>query len=300
MNEYIIYEHISPSGKVYVGQTCNLKRRWMGNGYKYLSKNKNGKYAQPIFAHALLKYGWNNFTHKIILEGISKAEANYAEMYLIKWYKLHKKSYNITDGGEGCRKPISEEQRKQMVEYMRKYNPRKGKHHTEEAKRKISAANKGRKVTLKERENMRKSHLGSKSPWKWKRVYAFDKNTKKLVAEFPSITEAAKYFNLSVQGIGNVARGKCNSAGNYVWSYSPIIDKDDKRFIKAENKSIYCYDKDYNLVGIYKGIVEAALSVNGNKYSLANCCCGNYSTYKGYIWTRNKINNDLEKGVICA
>jgi group I intron endonuclease len=98
---YVIYKHTSPSNKVYIGQTRNIEKRWGKDGYQYLLKNKKGEYNQRLFARAIQKYGWNNFKHEIILEGLSKSEADYAEKYLIKWYKLHDQSYNITDGGEG-------------------------------------------------------------------------------------------------------------------------------------------------------------------------------------------------------
>lgn len=91
---YIIYRHISPSGKVYIGQTCTtVNKRWLlnGNGYK----------RQPYFWKAIQKYGWDTIIHEILLEGISKSEADYAEKYLIKWYKLHNMSYNCTEGGDG-------------------------------------------------------------------------------------------------------------------------------------------------------------------------------------------------------
>ncbi len=90
---YTVYTHTSPSGKVYVGITSQLvKARWKyGYGYKKCC----------IFYLAIQKYGWNNIEHKIILENISESHAKYAEKYLIKWYKMHKMSYNITDGGEG-------------------------------------------------------------------------------------------------------------------------------------------------------------------------------------------------------
>ena len=65
--EIIIYRYTSPSNKVYIGITYNIKRRWYdGNGY--LHKKKNGKYNQPLFARAILKYGWDNFTHEILVE----------------------------------------------------------------------------------------------------------------------------------------------------------------------------------------------------------------------------------------
>lgn len=91
---YTVYTHTSPSGKVYVGISKNLQDRWMCKGSRYLSY-------ESIFKHAIQKYGWDNLKHEILLEGITKSEAVYAEKYLIRWYKLHGLSYNITDGGEG-------------------------------------------------------------------------------------------------------------------------------------------------------------------------------------------------------
>lgn len=97
MDKWIVYEHISPSNKVYVGITKQIpQRRWKG-GSGYLRKDNH----QPLMANAIRKYGWDNFQHKIILEGLDKSNADYAERYLIKWYKLHHLSYNITDGGDG-------------------------------------------------------------------------------------------------------------------------------------------------------------------------------------------------------
>lgn len=31
-NRHFVYTHTSPSGKVYIGQTVNIKRRWGTNG----------------------------------------------------------------------------------------------------------------------------------------------------------------------------------------------------------------------------------------------------------------------------
>ena len=61
---YCVYAHINKiNGKIYIGQTClNIEQRWGKNGEGYLIK-KSGKYCQPLFAYAILKYGWNNFEH---------------------------------------------------------------------------------------------------------------------------------------------------------------------------------------------------------------------------------------------
>lgn len=78
-NKWIVYRHISPSNKVYVGITSiGTYRRWGKNGRNYLKNN------QPLFANAILKYGQDNFIHEIILEEVSESHAKYTEKYLIK------------------------------------------------------------------------------------------------------------------------------------------------------------------------------------------------------------------------
>lgn len=73
-----IYRHTSPSGKVYIGVTKNRPEgRWQnGRGYK------NNEY----FYRAILKYGWNNFQHEIILDNLSYNDAAFGEAYLIEMH----------------------------------------------------------------------------------------------------------------------------------------------------------------------------------------------------------------------
>lgn len=91
---WTVYKHISPSGKVYIGISSNVKNRWAANGYYY-------HLSDTIFSRALHKYGWDNFQHIIIQTDLTKEEACDMEKELIAYYKAKKISYNITDGGEG-------------------------------------------------------------------------------------------------------------------------------------------------------------------------------------------------------
>ena len=116
MRKWIVYKHTSPSGKVYVGITCQKpERRWKG-GTGYLRKDNH----QPLFANAISKYGWNSFKHEIVLSDISKSEADYAEKYLIRWYKIHGLSYNITDGGDGGLGHKHSEETKKLISNLHK------------------------------------------------------------------------------------------------------------------------------------------------------------------------------------
>lgn len=114
--KYCVYKHESPSGKVYIGVTSlRPERRWEnGHGYSY----------NPHFWKAIVKYGWENFTHTILFDDLSKDEAYSLEIELIREYNSTnpKRGYNITNGGKGGQLGIvlSEEQRKKKSESAKK------------------------------------------------------------------------------------------------------------------------------------------------------------------------------------
>lgn len=99
MNEeerkYRVYCHTNKvNGKKYVGITCQrLKARWGkdGKGYRHCS----------YFYNAIKKYGWDNFKHEILFEGLNKEEAESKEIELIAEWNLNNEEfgYNIAKGG---------------------------------------------------------------------------------------------------------------------------------------------------------------------------------------------------------
>lgn len=97
---HCVYAHINNfNGKIYVGQTKhgnNPNNRWH-NGKNYTKKNKEKNFH---FGNAILKYGWENFSHVILINNLTKKEANEAEMYYIKYFDSITNGYNMTAGGE--------------------------------------------------------------------------------------------------------------------------------------------------------------------------------------------------------
>ena len=69
----------------------------------------------PAFWSAIQKYGWENITHEILREGLSKNEAENEEIRLIKLFNStdSKHGYNIENGGN-CPGTHSEETRKKI------------------------------------------------------------------------------------------------------------------------------------------------------------------------------------------
>ena len=65
MDNYKIYKHTFPNGKVYIGLTSQEpKKRWGSDG--------NGYYGQKYIYRAIKKYGWKNIKHEILFDNLSK------------------------------------------------------------------------------------------------------------------------------------------------------------------------------------------------------------------------------------
>ncbi len=91
-----IYKITNPNGKVYIGQSVNIEKRW--NRYKNLiPKDCIG---QPLIYRSLIKYGVKNHIFEII-ELCNKEELNKLESYYIVLYNSFnsKCGLNLTSGG---------------------------------------------------------------------------------------------------------------------------------------------------------------------------------------------------------
>lgn len=110
-NNYCVYVHTNKiNGKMYVGQTCNIKERWRCQGKNYFASVK--------FFNAIKKYGWDNFTHEVIKEGLCREEADSIERELIATFDTINNGYNIKDGGS--RGVLSPESLKKMGDAVHK------------------------------------------------------------------------------------------------------------------------------------------------------------------------------------
>lgn len=86
----------------------------------------------------LKKYGWDNFSHEILLSGLTKEEMEYWEDYYIEFYNSRNpdKGYNIMKGGlkspfqelwkdENFKLKISQQQSNLMKERLKNPETRK-------------------------------------------------------------------------------------------------------------------------------------------------------------------------------
>lgn len=204
---WIVYEHISPSGKVYVGITSRTPEVRFGiGGKKYLYCDKNGHYKHSIFAKAILKYGWENIEHRIAYSNLTKEEADSIEKSLIKKYKASNLSYNITDGGDGiCGfhfKHSDEAKRKISLHHA---------HITPEAIEKIKKTMTGQKYSIERCKALSKGHDKEKIPVS---QYTLDGV---YIASYDSFMDAERATGIRNTGISFCISGRYKQSGGYIW-----------------------------------------------------------------------------------
>lgn len=259
--KFYVYKHTSPSNKCYIGITSNsLNQRWGNNGNRYLYKNSDGKFKHPLFANAILKYGWDHFTHEILLEGRSESEAKYAEKYLIKWYRMHEGCYNLTDGGDGTTgykfsEEVIEKHRQSLI----------GKKLSKETVEKIVKKNIGK---IRTDEQKAKSSIP---------VIQYTKELE-FVAEYFGVNEASRKTGINNAHINECCNNKRKSAGGFIWTW-----KSNDRIRKTSYK-VEQYDINKKLLHVWDSIQQVV-----NEYNIGRTALWYYSDNEkpdknNFIW----------------
>lgn len=222
--KFIVYEHVNLfNNKRYIGITSQIPEvRWQrGSGYR----------ENTIFFRAIKKYGWDNFEHNILYEGLSNREALEIESTLIKKYKSLGVRYNISDGYEelGISKRIP------IIVYdtggnyvgayisIHKASIELGIPETNitmALSNKYNITQAKGYVFLKEGDNIldkldkvNKRHSSARRP-----VIQLTKNGQ-ILAEFNSVSDAANSLGCGTGSISNCLKGRYKTAAGYKWRY---------------------------------------------------------------------------------
>lgn len=94
--QYCVYIHTNNfNNKKYIGITCRSPEVRWNHGRGYLTNTH--------FWRAIEKDGWENFSHDIVAEGLTKQDAHKLEMELIQFHNTTNSEfgYNHSCGGEG-------------------------------------------------------------------------------------------------------------------------------------------------------------------------------------------------------
>jgi group I intron endonuclease len=163
------------TGRVYIGQSVNLFRRF--KGYKNHGGSGNGN---SVIKRALLKYGHEAFDFEVIVYAEGFDYLNDIEIKLISLYDcMVPKGFNVESGGFNA--PCPESTRLAVSK------ANKGRKPSEEAKQKMSESQKKRWLNISEedlnkaKEQARNINLGKKMSEETKKKLS--ETRKKLISE---------------------------------------------------------------------------------------------------------------------
>jgi hypothetical protein len=168
-----IYKITSPSGKIYIGQSIDIRKRF--RSYKRLDNTiSQVKLYDSFKLHGIDKHKFE------ILCICNEIELDTKEKYFIQYYNCIQQGLNLRSGGSRGRhteeskkkmsdnnihkgkvahnkgKPMSDEQKKLLSDIN------KGNKHTEEAKIKMSNSRRGKKFSEEHRKALSEAQKGTK------------------------------------------------------------------------------------------------------------------------------------------
>lgn len=196
------------NGKVYIGQSTNIKQRWS----QHKQHLNGGRHCNEYLQRSWDKYGKDAFEF-ILLAECRVDELDELEEYYISMYDStnFKKGYNEKSGGNQCR--LSERTKAKMKK------PRKAPR-SKEHSAKLSASlkgrtpwNKGLKTPPEVKAKQSAKRMGTK-PYNCKPVLCVTNGT-----IFHDTVEAANYYGIIATNIRKCCRGERKTVGGMEWRY---------------------------------------------------------------------------------
>ena len=268
-NTFCIYMHIAPNGKKYIGLTGQKPERRWSNGKGYIR--------HPYFYSAIKKYGWENFEHRILFEGLTQKDAERIEHLCIALLRTHIKDYgyNLSLGGESG--SYGSKKTEAQKEHLRCLNL--GKKLSKETKEKIGDAHRGKKLKLSPERRAELSKQFIESNPNSRRVYCLETDK-----EYISGEAAARELKITCSGknITRCCRKETKSVEGYHFCFAEKKETFDWVEVKTnkKKKAIYCLENNT----VYESAAEAARQLFGNSQNggIIRNCQGKQKSCKGY------------------
>ena len=217
---YTVYQHKNKiNGKIYIGITSQKPEdRWGSQGCNYKSS--------PHFYSAIQKYGWNNFEHNILFTGLTKEQACLKEQELIKQFDSMNREhgYNSTSGGDTF--SMNEETKQKISQAMMGNKNGLGHPCSEEKKKKISEAQRGREFTKEHKQKLSEAAKNRHVPCSEdKKQILKEKSHKKPVyceeldKVFESVQECGRQLGIPATNISKLCNGRGKTLKGYHLRY---------------------------------------------------------------------------------
>jgi group I intron endonuclease len=208
-----IYKITNPNGRIYIGQSINIERRWIS--YKKLNCKD-----QPSLYSSLKKYGFKNHKFEVIEECLIE-ELDNKEIEWGKFYDVLSNKHLNNRLGKG-RGTVSEETKKLMSKNSRGISRGKGMKFTEQHKQNISKSKTGCKYpnfkTRKDKGISKNNHIEAVIKSKIKPIIQLDLEGN-FIKEWESGKEASRVLNINQANINIICNGKGKTYKGFIWKF---------------------------------------------------------------------------------
>jgi group I intron endonuclease len=195
------------NNKCYIGSSAYIKSRWSNHRRTLLKGCHHSKYLQRSWN----KYGQDNFKFEVLLYCTNEHLLDY-EQYFLDTLNPEYNSCKIAGRTSGIYP--SEETRKKLSMAS------KGRKHTPQAIQNMKVAQSGRKLSEELKKKLSLVHTGLPMLALRKPVLQICPNTLNTIARFESIGLAERSLNIS--NISCVVRGIRPKAGGFIWKYENV------------------------------------------------------------------------------
>lgn len=253
----------SEANKVYIGQTTNYQKR----SNAHFSKLRRNAHDNEHLQKAFNKYGEKAFSIRILKE-CKEADLDRLEKFFIAEYKSADKKYgyNIFEGGE---RPGYRLHPKEVREKLSR--ALKGRKFSDEHKKRIGEANKGRVISAETIEKVRNSKKKKHSQWGERNPFSVISNetAEEIVRNLlsgESVSSVARKYNITTYIVYNILENR---------SYEEVLPE-----CRQKLKSLFV-DNFYNR--LEKAVEYYLLGNSQNKAA------------KKFNVSRNSIRSELKK-----
>lgn len=229
LNKSGIYKIVNKlNGKLYIGSSNNIRKRWKAHRNRLRNSNHTNKYLQSTYN----KYGINALIFEVI-EFVNLQNLIIKEQFWIDYYESYNRKFGfnlspIANSPNFGRKASQKTIKKLRMSHI-------GNRHSIETKKKISES-------------------------QFKPVYQIDINGN-IVKKFSSCLDVENQTGISKQNISMACRSKTNYISGYQWCYVEHINKFISKLPKGW-KPVAQINDDGNIIKQWKSIDLAAKDNN--------------------------------------
>lgn len=193
------------------------EQRWRhGEGYK----------SSPHFYAAIQKYGWDNFEHNILFQNLTKEEACKKEQELIAKYNSMNREYGYNSMSGGDIFVMNEETKQKISQSLMRNKNGLGHPCSEEKKKKISEAQKGRRLTEEHKQKLSEAAKKRHTPCSEQAKENIRKASHKkpvyceeLNKVFESVQECSRQLGIPATNISKLCNGRGKTLKGYHLKY---------------------------------------------------------------------------------